>query len=55
MGLGGDFFLTLTIFFMPTIYTLQIKLYFVGNIVVSDIKLNAILIITIIYEIFSKI
>ena len=32
--LVGDFFLTLTIFFMLTIYTLQIKLYCVGNIVV---------------------
>ena len=34
MGLVSEFVLTLTIFFMLTINTLQIKLYFVGNIVV---------------------
>ena len=37
VGEGGDSwrtFLILTIFFMLTIYTLQMKLYFVGNIVV---------------------
>ena len=34
VGLVGDFFLTLTISFMLTIYTLQIILYFVGNILV---------------------
>ena len=33
-GVIWRFFLTLTIFFMLTIYTLQIKLYFVGNILV---------------------
>ena len=34
VGLVGEFFLTLTILFMLTIYTLQMKLYFVGYIVV---------------------
>ena len=34
VGLVGELFLTLTISFRLTMYTLQIRLYFVGNILV---------------------